>query len=127
MREPVSGSVDWVRVPEDRLLTTNLRELSPERRLVCTVHSTKSCLTRHRYRRITPLSRSIRVLVRGPLFLTFERCIVRIAIRERMELENRERDIDTVDKLCRGQKTPATVPHRFVSLLRRSHKIRMIN
>lgn len=41
--------------------------LRGKRRLVCTVYSTKSCLTRHRYRRITPLSRSIRVLVRGPL------------------------------------------------------------
>lgn len=30
MREPVSGSVDWTRVPEDRLLTTNLQGLSRE-------------------------------------------------------------------------------------------------
>jgi len=41
--------------------------LRGKRRLVCTVHSTKSYLTRHRYRRITPLSRSIHVLVRGSL------------------------------------------------------------
>lgn len=103
--------------------------LRGKRRLVCTVYSTKSCLTRHRYRRITPLSRSIRVLVRGPLSHPKKVRLGIAELQQRFKTWKSARYL-AFGRLChRHRKTPTTVQYRFISRFSASTfgKIRMIN
>lgn len=102
--------------------------LRGKRRLVCTVHTTKSYFTRHRYRRITPLSRSIRVLVRGPLLRPYVWASQNY--NSDLRRENRRDLLASVGRLChRGRKIPTTVRCRFLSRFSAStfDKTRMIN